>query len=132
MNTRIEKKRLLEILAKNRAAHRGIFEEAVEGYRKKAIDTLEKNLKLLKNNKRHRLLNLYLQVPEDHTRDYTRAIKMVEMTTDTEIVLPEQDFKSYVMDDWSWGNQFYTSNSMYSKTASTKLRELQESGESDE
>lgn len=129
MNTRIEKKKLLDILAKNKKAHRGIFEEAVDGYRKKAISTLEENLKLVKANKKHRLVNFYLQVPEDHTRDYERAIKMIEMTTDQEILLGEQEFKSFVMDDWSWAAQFYASNSLYSATAAGKLQDIQESGD---
>lgn len=124
MNVRIKKADLIEILTKNRAEHRGIFEEAVDGYRQKAVATLEENLALLKANKHHRIANIYLQLPEDHTRDYDRAIKMMEMTTDEEVVLPEAEFKSYVMDDWSWANQFYGTNSVYSASAMTKLQAM--------
>ena len=118
MNTRIEKSKLLAILTENRTKHRAIFEEAVDGYGKQALELLEKNLDALKKNKYYRV-GVYLHAPMDQTADYDRAIKMVEMTTDTEIVLQEADFKGYVMDDWAWKQQFYTSNSMYSATAAS-------------
>lgn len=131
MNSRIEKSKLLEILTTNRTAHRGIFEEAVEGYRKKATQMLNENLDAIKANKNHRV-GIYLPVPEDHTRDYDRAIQMVNMTTDAEIVLAEQDFKSFVMDDWAWANQFLTSNSAYSEGAAAALADRKAAGEDDE
>lgn len=128
MNSRIEKVQLLEVLASNRAKHRAIFEEAVEGYRKKAIAMLNENLDAIKANKNHRV-GVYLQVPEDHTRDYDRIIKMVNMSTDNEIVLQETDFKSYVMDDWQWTQQFLTSNAVYSASATDMLQARQAEGE---
>lgn len=128
MNSRIEKTQLLEVLASNRAKHRAIFEEAVEGYRKKAVEMLNANLDAIKANKNHRV-GVYLQVPEDHTRDYDRIIKMVNMSTDDEIVLQETDFKSYVMDDWQWTQQFLASNSVYSASATDMLQARQAEGE---
>src|SRR5665213_480580 len=107
MNTRIEKSKLLAILTENRTKHRAIFEEAVDGYGKQALELLEKNLDALKKNKYYRV-GVYLNAPMDQTADYDRAIKMVEMTTDTEIVLQEADFKGYVMDDWAWKQRFDT------------------------
>lgn len=128
MNARIEKLKLLDILKENRAKHRAIFEEAVDGYVKKAEEMLRENMTLLKANRNHRV-GVYLTAPVDQTRDYDRAIKMVEMTTETEIVLQESDFKGYVMDDWSWKQQFLTSNSFYSASAADALAEMGEAVE---
>lgn len=128
MITRIERNQLLEILNANKLAHRAIFEEAVEGYRAKASETLNENLDLLKANKNHRI-TIYLQAPEDHTHDYERIIKMIEMTTDEFVSLQEIDFKSYVMDDWQWSQQFYASNSSYSALAADEVEKRKASGE---
>jgi hypothetical protein len=122
MNTKIGKVKLLTILKKNRKAHHAIFEEAVEGYRKEAVSLLEKNISLLRENRTHRIA-AYLQVPEDHTRDYDRVIAMVEITSDRVVTLQERDFQAYVMDDWDWKRQFLTSNSLYSSTAKKVLDE---------
>lgn len=40
--------------------------------------------------------------PEDHTREYDRVIRMVEMEVRDEIEIVERDFQSFVMDDCDW------------------------------
>jgi hypothetical protein len=54
--------------------------------------------------------------PMDQTRDYDRAITMLDMTTADDIELTPEQFQCYVMDDWSWKHQFSASNSNYTRT----------------
>jgi len=51
--------------------------------------------------------------PSEHTKDYDRAIKALEMTTLTEINLTEQQFAAWVMDDWSWKAAFTSTFNAY-------------------
>jgi len=103
---------LLEILKKNREAHRAIFEDALVGYRKEAIRLLDK---ALKDAKEGRKINTWIQLqePVDQTKDYDRAIKMIEMSVDENIEINEGDFQCYVLDDWQWKTQFLHTNAMY-------------------
>ena len=114
--------KLLDALRENRQKHRAIFEEALDGYRKAVIETLEEQLSRAKKGKK---VNAYItfQQPEDHTRDYDRVIQMLEWTDDHEITLSERDFAQYVQDDWGWQEQFLTSNALYSGIAQKKLEE---------
>lgn len=116
MITRVDKSDLLEKVKENRAQHRAIFEEAIEGYRKEGVRLLEEHIARIKNG---RLERVYVQLPqpEDHTSDYDRIITMLEMSEETSIELDEGDFATFVMDDWGWKNQFLASNSSYSATA---------------
>jgi hypothetical protein len=114
------KEQLLTILKENRTKHRQIFEEACEGFKKEAIRLLGEKLALAQNGKRV-IMQFALQQPVDQTREYDRAIKMLELCVGEEVELGEHDFQQYVMDDWSWKGQFLASNSTYSGTARAML-----------
>lgn len=118
----VDTDKVLERLRENRQNHRAIFEEALEGYRKSVIETLEQQLARAKGGKK---INAYIQFqqPEDHTTDYDRIIAMLELGNETEIELNERDFAQYMLDDWGWQEQFLTSNRMYSGIAQRKLEE---------
>jgi len=106
---------LIKVLKKNRDAHRGIFQQAQEGYRTKAIELLDQALQGARQGGQINM-GFTLPVPQDHTLDYDRVIRMLEMSIDPTIELNEDDFAQYVMDDWSWKRQFMTSNAMYLAT----------------
>lgn len=117
---KVKKSELLDVLKKNRKQHRQIFLEATEGYRKAAIAELDSMLADAKDGRKIRR-SLSLTEPQDQTRDYDRAIRMMEMSQDDIIELDESDFAQYVLDDWSWKRQFLFSNSAYSATATGLL-----------
>jgi len=106
---------LLVVVKKNRASHRQIFEEALIGYRDEVIRQLEQRLDEAKRNKR---VNHHISLiePMDQTKEYDRIIKMLEMSVESEIELTQSQFAMYVMDDWSWKQQFTASNVNYSAT----------------
>lgn len=118
----VKKDALLEALRTNREAHQGIFDEAVEGYQQEAERRLKAHLKEVRSGKMKQVA-VFLDVPVNHTKDYDRIIKMVEMSVDDEIVLTQQNFSAFVMDDWTWKQQFLTSNSTYSATATRMLEQ---------
>lgn len=124
---RVNKTELLETLRRNREDHRRIFEEALEGFRREAIAELEQKIKDLQAGK-HRTVYISKPVPRDHTSDYDRAIRVMEMTVDDIITLSERDFAQYVMDNWGWQREFVR-NSYNSTTASGKFSDFMEEEE---
>jgi hypothetical protein len=109
------KMKVQDILTKvkaNRASHRNEFLEAQEGYRKKAIEILDQRLADARAGKELNML-IQLPAPQDHTKDYDRVIMMLEMTTDEVLEIDQNEFAQYVLDDWSWKQQFMLTNSMY-------------------
>lgn len=112
----VKKPELVAAVEKNRAGHRKIFEEALDGYKAKQVELLEAQLKRLRAGKRL-TMSYYLPVPEDHTKDYDRVLRMLEMSLLDVVEISQEDFAKYVMDDWEWRRQFLASNSAYSSTA---------------
>jgi len=54
-----------------------------------------------------------LPVPVDHTLEYDRVIKMIELDTREEITLNENEFAQFVMDDWQWKREWVGTVSNY-------------------
>jgi len=119
---RVKKEELLTRLRKNRKEHREIFLEALEGFRKAAIQAFEKRIELIKQRKKISL-HVSLDQPQDMTKEYDRVIEMLEMHLGNDIEVTAKEFRNYVQDDWSWSQSFYTSNSSYSEKAMNKLIE---------
>lgn len=116
----VPKAELRTVVQKNRDAHLGIFEEAVDGYREQVLVSLQNHINEVRQGRvKHVLINF--PYPEDHTRDYDRVLTMLDMSIEDEIVLDETDFAMYVMDDWGWKRQFLVANAAYSTTARSQL-----------
>ncbi len=113
-NVIVNKDELLETLKKNRETHRMIFEDAQKGYREEAIRLLDIALNDAKIGKKITTF-IQLESPVDQTKDYDRIIRMLEMSVDEQIDLTEHDFAQYVLDDWSWKQDFLTKNAFYTK-----------------
>lgn len=111
----IKKEKLLAILKENRGKHRGIFDKAVDGFRQKSIEALEKKIEKIKKGKLENVM-INFPIPEDHTIDYDRVIRMIELTEEEVIKLTEDESRMYLMDDWAWKRQWSASNSMYTDT----------------
>lgn len=113
---KVKKNELLATIIKNRAEHKDIFLEAQKGFRETAIRILDERLAEARKGKR---INLSFSLPEpvDHTPDYDRIIKMLNMSTDDIVELTDDHFAQYVMDDWSWKRQWFASNVNYSAKA---------------
>jgi len=108
-----KKSDLLKELKKNRSAHRKLFLDAQQGYRTDVIKELDMMLKEARDGKTIRR-SVSLVEPQDHTKDYDRIIRMLEMSTKSTIFISEQEFCQYVQDDWGWKAQFISQTSNYS------------------
>ena len=105
---------VLEKLKSNRIKHHADYENAIKGFKEAVVVGLELALTDAKAGKEYRLvLNEYK--PTSYLTQYDRAIAMFEMSIQEEVVLTMQDFTQYVLDIWSWSDNFTAATSKYSK-----------------
>ncbi len=104
---------LLEKVQHNYASHRQKFEEAVNGYRDKAVQLLQDHVERILANAPEQVV-VSLPWPEDHSEDYERVIEMLEWSEDDELELNEHQFATYVLDQWGWQAGFSETYAMYS------------------
>lgn len=116
MNYSINRERLLGILRENRDNHGSLYEEAKANYLKAAKEALQDRFVQIEEGK---VIDLYvsLPVPENHTRDYDRTIRMLEMDTRDVIPLTDTEAKTYVEDQWSWRRAWIDNTASYTGSA---------------
>lgn len=106
---------LTDVLKKNRSEHRVIFEKAVEGFVVQAQKELATLAERALKGWGHIQLAVRLPIPQDYTAEYDKAIKMLEMCIDDEIVITSDDFDRLVMDNWGWKKSFTDTVSNYTQ-----------------
>jgi hypothetical protein len=113
MNIDVDRDELLEVLEKNRNAHKGAFDLAFERFRKEAIEWFKGRLDSL--NKGELPSTWFnLPIPEDHTSDYNRLIDMVGMHKMSTLNITMREYQNYVDDEWPWTANETTTNTYYS------------------
>lgn len=112
MKTVMHLPKLVEILKTNREKHRAVFLAAQENFRAAVIAALESRLEDVRDGKK---IDQYIRLtePMDQTKDYDRVLAMCAHSSDDHITLDENDFKSYVLDQWGWKDQWKMSNATY-------------------
>lgn len=108
----INKSELRTVLVQNREGHREKFLAAQEAYRARVIFILDAKLKDAREG-RDIDLAFRMPVPQDHTDDYDREIRMLDMEVGDTVVLREHEFDQLVMDNWSWTPAFAATNAVY-------------------
>lgn len=129
----VEKSQLLEIVKGNKEKHDLIFSVAIEGYNaavKNYLERLESESERVKNlsveykkqeadGKRFDKTGLYLidcnlpVYPSNYEEHYSKTIRKLELSTADKISLADTEFNQYVMNNWSWKQDFLTSNTQY-------------------
>lgn len=122
--TTVNKQQLLTALRNNRDKHQTMLKEALEGFLKDAEAMFNRKLDYIRQGIITNL-NVTLSPPEDHTKEYDRAIAMMEWNTAQEVTLSEQQFICYVLDDWGWLQRWLINNRRYSQTAMQYAQEKQ-------
>lgn len=119
MEIKARKDEVLETLRKNREEHAAIVAEARIGYVQKAKEALRKRLDQLEFGELASL-NFSLSPPQDHTRVYDVAIRMLEMEQRETVILDSGQVQTLVMDRWDWQENFLAQTMHYSNLANEK------------
>lgn len=109
----LDREDLLKKVKHNYASHRQKFEEAIEGYKAKAVQLLQDHVERILADAPEKVV-VSLPWPEDHSDDYERVIEMLEWSEDDQLELNEHQFATYVLDQWGWQEAFSTTAAMYS------------------
>lgn len=124
MQVEVKVVELLEILEKNREEHQTICKDAMAGWHKQVAKAAEKlrvcaeEGRLGKMSKYNNpLAKLLGDCPENHTEDYDSAIGMLKMAVSETIQLKQEEYRTYVMDEWDWKEGWTSSTSSYSSSS---------------
>lgn len=107
---------VLKRLETNLERHRVVVEEALSGYRNRAISALSARLAQFQSGDKANL-RFSLEAPVSHIGTYEQVIKMVRACADTKITLTAEQYSAFIEDEWDWSQHWLETNAVYSNTA---------------
>jgi len=107
----VNKEALLEELKANRFMHKHDYDEILQKYMIETLSTLKKAVVEFENDKAV-AIDIKI-IPRNNINDYDVAIRMVEMSVDTNIEVSNHEFRQYIMDEWDWKHGFDLTKTMY-------------------
>jgi hypothetical protein len=112
---KVDRKKLLKIVMENKEKHIKDFNESVEDYKAATLKLAEANLELVKTGDLEQIARTKAMPgkPVSYESNYTRAIRMLELSVEKEIEVEEDVFNQLVLDEWAWKNQFIASGALY-------------------
>ena len=112
-NIKMLKTELLNIVRDNKKKHVQEYEEAIQDYKTGVLKVAEENLKRAKTGDLDSFKKIEAQPPAplSYEKEYGRAIRQLELSIDTEIVIEEDIFNQLVLDEWDWKSHFSATNS---------------------
>ena len=106
---------LLKIVKENAVKHVQDYDEAVQDYKTAVVKLAKTNLKLANSGELEeirRIKNLP-QAPANYADNYTRAIRMLELSVENTIDVEEHIFNQLVLDEWGWKQAFVAQSALY-------------------
>lgn len=101
----VNRLQLIEALQAGLATHKVEYAEAMKDYEAAVIKFLEEATARAKSGNFTDLV-LRLQKPENHTKDYTNVIELLEVSVDETIQLDSEAFRAYYKGEWGWKAAF--------------------------
>lgn len=122
-SVKVNKDELLKVIRDNKEKHIHDYEEAVHDYKLAVIKVSENNVKVSKkrlDNAKKGIYDfsgmMYLTIPKEpksYEAEYNRAIRMLEMSVETDLDVDAIVFNQLALDEWQWKNDFILASSAY-------------------
>lgn len=112
---KLNKVELLGIVRENKAKHILAYKEAVDDYINAARTIVNFNVDRINEGTVESISKCRMVpvAPKSYEDEYSRAIRMLELSVETEIELEADVFNQLVLDEWHWKNQFAVMASTY-------------------
>lgn len=114
-SVKMNKIELLGIVRENKAKHILAYKEAVNDYIDAARNIVNYNVDKINQGTVESIAKCKSMpaAPKSYEDEYSRAIRMLELSVEDTIDLESDIFNQLVLDEWSWKNQFSLMASTY-------------------
>ena len=114
-NVKMNRLELLKIVKENATKHVHDYDEAVQDYKIGVLKVAGTNLKLAKTGELEKFAAFQRMpaTPVNYADNYTRAIRMLELSVEDTIEVEEHIFNQLVLDEWGWKQSFVAQSALY-------------------
>jgi len=114
MNIKVNTGHLLAKLQANKEIHIAEYKEAYTLYLKALKESLLKMVSTIDEERHPDLSEIYrLLRPQEHTKEYDLAIKMLAWHKEDTITLTNEQYQAYIEDEWQWTIDFRNTSKAY-------------------
>lgn len=112
---KIDRVQLLGIVTENQKNHIAAYEESVADYKAGVLKLMASNLKLAKTGDLEQIAKIknIPAKPISYEQNYSRAIRMLQLSVEEVIEVEEDVFNQLVLDEWAWKTNFVAAGSLY-------------------
>ena len=112
---KMERVKLLEIVRENKEKHIAAYNESVEDYKAAVLKIAKRNHFLAKTGDLNQIgqMKKFPNHPVSYEDNYTKAIRMLELSVEDVIDIEEHIFNQLVLDEWGWKQQFVATGALY-------------------
>ena len=113
-SVKINRLELLKIVKENATKHVADYDEAVIDFKAAVIKVAKANLKIANSGELEKFnFQRMPAAPVNYAENYTRAIRMLELSVEDTIEVEEHVFNQLVLDEWGWKQQFVAQSALY-------------------
>lgn len=106
-SVKMNRKELLKIVKDNQKKHVAEYAESVEDYKAAVLKITQANVKAAKTGDLAQFkFKAIPSAPTNYEDNYTRAIRMLELSVEDVIDVEEHIFNQLVLDEWGWKQNF--------------------------
>ena len=103
----MKREELLKIVKENATKHLAEYQEAVEDYKQAVLKLTQMNVKIAKTGDLAQFkFKTIPSAPVNYSDNYSRAIRMLELSIQDVIDVEEHIFNQLVLDEWGWKQNF--------------------------
>lgn len=106
---------LLKIVKENATKHVADYDEAVEDYKLGVVKVAKANLKIANSGELEKFSTFQRMpaAPVNYAENYSRAIRMLELSVEDVIEIEDHTFNQLVLDEWGWKQAFVAQSALY-------------------
>ena len=105
---------LLQIVKDNAIKHVADYDESVIDYKAAVVKVAKANLKIANTADLEKFTFVKMpSSPVNYADNYSRAIRMLELSVDDVIELQDHVFNQLVLDEWAWKQGFVAQSALY-------------------
>ncbi len=114
-NVKMNRLELLNIVRENAKKHLADYDEAVQDYKVLVAKLAKSNLKLANTGELTEIekMKKIPSAPVVYTDNYSKAIRMLELSVEDTIEIEEHIFNQLVLDEWGWKQSFVAAGALY-------------------
>jgi len=112
-NVTLAKAELIAVITSNQLTHNQEYAEMMQAFKVEVATETKAMIEFNASREKDFRTSIDVREPMSHNDEYDRILSMLNMSVDDNITLSQEEYRQYVLDEWSWAGMFAMSKTRY-------------------